>query len=810
MDVAGTDPPTTPDSPDLDLSPSGPSGPVPDETLLEDLLPRPGGDASSSAVAPDPKRPRLRSVTIRSLQGSEELLRCILMKSFLLQAYEDELTELLHESDEVELTADGIPKCLIRDLSDHEPVLDAEELAEVDRHACLYEVKRLTGLSVLCEVPGPLPGHRTLSTKFVVTWRQKVISGRECWLRRARLVAREFAFLDPHREGLFSPASSAIALKIIPGWSLMTVDVADAYLTCDQGEPTITSVRLPPRQLQHRANATDAKQPSVLKFPQQQGGALLHVDDMLAAGVKSVLEDCCSQLRKKYKISVQWVNEVNDELTFLKKRHLLISDGELCIHVQGKHLDRLLELTCLDKAKLRSRQAPMPTGALPTESENDPLLSDAEASSAFTINSQLVYSASRSQRLIALSSAEAEYHAAISCSIDGILIRSMVEYLFPNPTAPLRILVDNQAARSMMQRQGAGKIRHIHARLLWIQQRVQLGEIVVGPVPTAVNIADLMTKSLSPSRIKFLLHMMNIRDSENGYEAVGAEEAAAQSRMIKICRVHKQVKSVVSHADENMICMLQAFLVAMQAARTLGADEPNEGNDDEDLNGASSYSQQVLTMIFQVFAYAAAFAESYPSFLSAALQVVVICMVLFLASCLFRRDMQPTVNVTVSVDSNRDCPGGMAFDKPLGPTPGGGAPGTPQQPMQCTTSGEESSHDSSFDPDQWITDAAKEARVRRKAEHFGAASKVRSSPKTYAGDDDRSGMPGSSSDQGQLPKPPGARRREVLNEVWVASRQGRRYHRIGCGKLHAASEVVALTRAEAIQQGYTACGVCKS
>ena len=244
MDVAGTDPPTTPDSPDLDLSPSGPSGPVPDETLLEDLLPRPGGDASSSAVAPDPKRPRLRSVTIRSLQGSEELLRCILMKSFLLQAYEDELTELLHESDEVELTADGIPKCLIRDLSDHEPVLDAEELAEVDRHACLYEVKRLTGLSVLCEVPGPLPGHRTLSTKFVVTWRQKVISGRECWLRRARLVAREFAFLDPHREGLFSPASSAIALKIIPGWSLMTVDVADAYLTCDQGEPTITSVRL--------------------------------------------------------------------------------------------------------------------------------------------------------------------------------------------------------------------------------------------------------------------------------------------------------------------------------------------------------------------------------------------------------------------------------------------------------------------------------------------------------------------------------------------------------------------------------------
>ena len=73
----------------------------------------------------------------------------------------------------------------------------------------------------------------------------------------------------------------------------------------------------------------------------------------------------------------------------------------------------------------------------------------------------------------------------------------MVEYLFPNATAPLRILVDNQAARSMMQRQGTDKIRHVHARLLWM--RVQLGEIVVGPVSTAVNITDLMKKALSPS-----------------------------------------------------------------------------------------------------------------------------------------------------------------------------------------------------------------------------------------------------------------------------------------------------------------------
>ena len=98
--------------------------------------------------------------------------------------HEDELSEQLHEHDEeYELTADGIPKCLIRDLSEHEPELSAEELFEVDRQACLFEVVRLGSKSVLVQVAGPLPGHRTLSTKFVLSWRQKCIEGREVWLR---------------------------------------------------------------------------------------------------------------------------------------------------------------------------------------------------------------------------------------------------------------------------------------------------------------------------------------------------------------------------------------------------------------------------------------------------------------------------------------------------------------------------------------------------------------------------------------------------------------------------------------------------
>eukprot|EP00439_Symbiodinium_sp_Y106_P068759 s1721_g11.t1 len=781
-----------------------------------------------------------------------------------LQVHEDELNEQLHEHDEdYELTAEGILKCLIRDLSDHEPELSTEELFEVDRQACLFEVARLESKSVLVQVEG--------------------------------LASKGFAFLDPHREGLFSPASSSIVTRLIPtlfmqqrasGWSMIAVDVADAYLTCSQGSPTVTSVKLGhqtlwfrldkclPGQrdgssrwfgdfssyLNERCHTEQMPQmTSILRFPAKQGAGLLHVDDLLAAGVTSVLEDCCAQLCKKYTISVQWIRGVNDQLMFLKKRHILISDGELCIQVHGKHLERLLDLTGLSKAKVRARQSPMPTGTLPTETNDDPELPPAEASvfrscvgillylqadipeaqfcmrylasymskptkgswailrhltgylhqhkgqcqcisssepgqgmivqedgkhvveaysdadwagckvtcksvsgSAFLVNGQLVYSASRSQRLIALSSAESEYHAAIICAIDGLLIHAVVEFLFEGAVAPLRVLVDNAAARSMMLRQGVGRVRHIHARLLWIQQRVQLGEIIVSPVPTA-----------------------------------------AQARAVQVCRVHRQVRAAVATADQDIIRMLQAFLIAMQATRALSADDGQDDGSDEPppLDG-------ILATMMQVFGYIAAFVEAYPAAVSAAAQVVAICIILCLASCVFRRDNhQPTVNVHIGGGQLEVSVNDGRFTKTLTPV-AGGAPGTPQMPMSCSSSGDEAS----FDPEQWITDAAREAKMQRQAQSRGASSKAKSSPRHDETDHERRDMPGSSNDKPdrQLPKAPRrCRERQPVQEVWVASNQGRRYHRLGCGKLHGANNVVSMSRADAEHQLYTPCSVCK-
>ena len=95
------------------------------------------------------------------------------------------------------------------------------------------------GRGVCCRF---LPDAKCLSTRFVRTWREKKDdAGNAIWLRRSRLVAREYTWLQPDREALFSPASSNIATRILPICFLalrehqetlmLAIDVKDAFLT---------------------------------------------------------------------------------------------------------------------------------------------------------------------------------------------------------------------------------------------------------------------------------------------------------------------------------------------------------------------------------------------------------------------------------------------------------------------------------------------------------------------------------------------------------------------------------------------------
>ena len=52
---------------------------------------------------------------------------------------------------------------------------------------------------------------------------------------------------------------------------------------------------------------------------------LLHVDDMLVCGKKDyVIDKFVFTLQRHYKISANYLQEVGDELTFLKRSHKLL------------------------------------------------------------------------------------------------------------------------------------------------------------------------------------------------------------------------------------------------------------------------------------------------------------------------------------------------------------------------------------------------------------------------------------------------------------------------------------------------------
>ena len=98
---------------------------------------------------------------------------------------------------------------------------------------------------------------------------------------------------------------------------------------------------------------------------------------------------------------------------------------------------------------------------------------------------------SRTQQVISLSSAEAELHALCKAASEGLGIGYMArEMLMP---IELRLLTDSSAARGIVQRQGAGKVKHLDIKSLWIQEREREKDLQVDKVPRLLNWSDLLT-----------------------------------------------------------------------------------------------------------------------------------------------------------------------------------------------------------------------------------------------------------------------------------------------------------------------------
>ncbi|CAL1136540.1 unnamed protein product [Cladocopium goreaui] len=173
--------------------------------------------------------------------------------------------------------------------------------------------------------------------------------------------------------------------------------------------------------------------PCLLRTAGSECLLMLHVDDVLCLSNKDYLECVLlPALKAKFKISCEKVENPGDELTFLKRRHMLLSENELAVQSHPKHLERLFDLMHINR-NLKPKRTP--GHPMLDEPDDTAELGPSDAHHGLLHYNELdytleVYSDSdwakhkttRSQKALALSSAEAEIYSAAGACCDGVLM----------------------------------------------------------------------------------------------------------------------------------------------------------------------------------------------------------------------------------------------------------------------------------------------------------------------------------------------------------------------------------------------------
>ena len=125
---------------------------------------------------------------------------------------------------------------------------------------------------------------------------------------------------------------------------------------------------------------------------------------------------------------------------------------------------------------------------------------------------------STNQAVIALSSGEAEYYAALKGASAALGYQAMLIDIGMHVSVPL--FTDSSAARGIIHRAGLGKLRHLETGYLWLQAAVAGKRLQVRKVLGAKNPADLFTKYLTSLDMWKHLESMNMSIEEGRSVAV--------------------------------------------------------------------------------------------------------------------------------------------------------------------------------------------------------------------------------------------------------------------------------------------------
>ena len=113
------------------------------------------------------------------------------------------------------------------------------------------------------------------------------------------------------------------------------------------------------------------------------------------------------------------------------------------------------------------------------------------------------------QEQVALSSGEAEFYEIGRGAASALMMKYFLEQVGIEVVAVIQS--DSSAARGIASRIGCGKLRHLHIRDLWIQEKVRSAELVLERALTEDNTSDLGTKHIDGRRIEKLVGLAGMR-----------------------------------------------------------------------------------------------------------------------------------------------------------------------------------------------------------------------------------------------------------------------------------------------------------
>ena len=134
------------------------------------------------------------------------------------------------------------------------------------------------------------------------------------------------------------------------------------------------------------------------------------------------------------------------------------------------------------------------------------------SSYTFLIDGRAVSWFSRKQEIITLSTAEAEYVAAMHTAKEAIWLKRLITETFNFPDDPITLHCDNQSAIALTKDNAHhSRTKHIDICYHFICYSVQDGKINIIYCPTNKNIADTLTKPLPSIKAKHFAAALSLR-----------------------------------------------------------------------------------------------------------------------------------------------------------------------------------------------------------------------------------------------------------------------------------------------------------